>query len=246
MNEITKYMQNDMVKARFAELMGESNASAYVASVILAVANSPALQECEPKSVYSSALRAASLRLSVDPATKQAYLVPYGKRATLIVGWKGLYDMAIRTGRYRYINTRAVYEGEEVTEQFPSGFHAINGFRKTGGALIGWLGAFEMVNGYAKTVYMTVEEITQHRDKYSPGHTRKDSAWVTNPEAMQKKTVLRRLLMQWGYLDPSDAAQLAEIESEGEVIDAAPHFDDEPPADAQPATEQDILKSLKG
>jgi len=242
-NEIATYMKNEAVKARFAEMMGESNASAYVTSIILTVANSPALQECSPQSVYTSALRAASLRLSVDPSTKQAYLVPYKGKATLIVGWKGLYDMAIRTGRYRYINTRPVYEGETVVENFPSGFHSISG-NPTSRVVIGWLGAFEMANGYAKTVYMTLGEIDQHRDKYSPGAKRSDSAWQTNPEAMQKKTVLRRLLMQWGYLDPSDAAQLAVIESEEPDAIDAPAVEEVQPA--EPMTQQDILKNLKG
>jgi recombination protein RecT len=243
-NEIVQYMKNETVKARFAEMMGESNASAYITSVILSVANTPALQECTPESVYTSALRAASLRLSVDPATKQAYLVPFKGRATLIVGWKGLYDMAIRTGRYRYINTRAVWEGETVTESFPSGFHAIGG-ASTSRRVIGWLGAFEMVNGYGKTVYMTIEEINQHRDQYSAGAKRSDSAWNTNPEAMQKKTILRRLLMQWGYLDPQDAAQLHEIESDTEAIDApiVGEIENEP---AAPMTESDIQNKLKG
>ena len=101
-SEIVEYMRSDIVRERFADALGaERNAAPYITSVLLAVANSDKLQECSYQSIYTSALRAATLRLSCDQSTGQAYLVPYGKNATLIVGYKGLYDLAIRTGRYR-------------------------------------------------------------------------------------------------------------------------------------------------
>jgi len=130
-NAITKYMHSETVKARFAEVVGERNAGPYIASVMLAVANddSGKLKQCTPSSVYISALRAASLRLSVDPATGQAYLIPYKDKATLIVGYKGLQDMAVRTGRYRYINVSKMYEGEEVIIDRISGAAKLAGNR---------------------------------------------------------------------------------------------------------------------
>src|SRR5690242_1893285 len=99
LTKITNYMESAVVKARFAQIMGERGASTYISSVLIAVADSKSLQECSPVSAYTSALRGATLRLSVDPRTGQAYLVPFKRRATLIVGYKGLQDMAIRRNR---------------------------------------------------------------------------------------------------------------------------------------------------
>jgi len=213
MTEITKYIERK--KPAFIELYGERGASAYVSSVLLAVANDASgnLAKCDPGSIYVSALRAATLKLSVDPSTKQAYLVPFKNRATLIVGYKGLYDMAIRTGRYRYVNVGKIFEGQDIVEDQISGLIKIEGNR-TGKKHIGWIGAFEMVNGFAKTIYMTIEEIHAHKEKFSRGWNRPDSAWKTNVETMEKKSVLRNLLNNWGYLDPSDSATLNEIEQE--------------------------------
>src|SRR5690349_19310155 len=112
LTKITNYLESSVVKARFAQIMGERGASNYIASVLIAVADSYSLQKCSPASIYTNALRAATLRLSVDPGVGQAYLVPFKGHATLIVGYKGLHDMAVRTNRYRYINVSPIYEGQ--------------------------------------------------------------------------------------------------------------------------------------
>ena len=65
---------------------------------------------------------------------------------------------------------------------------------------------------------MTKAEIHAHKEEFSKGWKRKDSAWNTNTRAMEKKTVLRRLLIEWGYFDPSDQAMLYELEQD-DVVD---------------------------
>jgi recombination protein RecT len=221
LTKITNYMESPSIQARFAKIMGERGASNYISSVLIAVADSKALQECAPASIYTNALRAATLRLSVDPGVGQAYLVPFKGRATLVVGYKGLHDMAVRTNRYRYINVSCIYEGQEVTEDQITGFHKIGGARK-GNKIIGWIGAFEMLprfGGYSKTLYMTVDEIHDHGKRYSKSYNRSDSPWQTEPAKMERKTILRLLLRRWGYIDPADVRELEEIENE-EPIEA--------------------------
>ena len=223
LTKITTYMDAPIVKARFAQIMGERGASNYISSVLIAVADSKQLQECHPASIYTGALRAATLRLSVDPGVGQAYLVPFKGRATLIVGYKGLHDMAVRTNRYRYINVGRIYEGQEVDEDPITGFHSIHG-SKTSNKVIGWIGAFEMLprfGGYSKTLYMTVEEIHEHGKRYSKSYDHSDSPWQTEPDKMEKKTVLRLLLRRWGYIDPADVKELEALENE-EPIDVLP------------------------
>lgn len=228
LTKITNYLEAAPVRARFAQIMGERGASVYITSVLTVVANSKSLQKCSPASIYTSAIRAATLRLSVDPSTKQAHLVAYGEKATLIPGWKGYYDMAIRTNRYRYINIGKIYEGEEIIEDRISGFHKIAG-KRTGDKRIGWIGAFEMLprfGGYSKTIYMTVGEIHGHGEKYSPSYGKrnkdgilvdnwgKPTIWHTEVEAMEKKTVLIALITKWGYMDPADVKALEEMKDE--------------------------------
>lgn len=199
------YARSPEIMERFTEVVGKQNAGAYVQSVVLAAAMNTSLQQCDPKSIIASALRAASLRLSCDPSTGHAYLVPYKDKATLIVGYKGLYHLALRTGRYRYINVGRIYEGQEIVEDAITGNLRVEGFRASS-KVIGYVGAFALLSGFAKEIYMTINEIHANAKRNSASYNRSDSAWKTNTEDMEKKTVLRRLLTHWGYLDPADAA----------------------------------------
>lgn len=210
---IKDYMRSEPIKANFAELVGDHNVAGYITSVLLAVANDEYLQKCTPQSIYTSAIRAATLRLSCDQSLGQAYLVAYGQKATLIVGYKGLHDLAVRTGQYRYINVGPVYEGEEVIEDRIKGWHSLKG-QAVNRVIIGWLAAFELFTGYAKTIYKTVDEIHEHARKYSKSYDNPKGLWKKDPHSMERKTVLRELLTKWGKLDPTAAQVLHEIEQE--------------------------------
>lgn len=248
--KVSDFMRSEGVKERFAEIVGGNNVGAYISSVLLAVADSRDLQACTIASVYISAMRAATLHLSVDPGTGQAYLVPFKDKATLIVGYKGLMDMAVRTGKYRYINVGPVYEGEIVHEDRISGFHSIDPeSRAVSKVIIGYLGAFQLYSGYSKTLYMTVDEIHAHAKKYSRVYDNPRSFWQKDPGGMEKKTVLRLLLRRWGYIDPADTATLESIETEHDnAIEVEPEDLDaeqtEPEPDEPQITEQEHMNAL--
>ena len=221
---VREYMTQETAITRFEEVLSEREARGYVNSVLIAVAANQALQSCTNQSIYTAALRAATLRLSVDSSIGEAYLTPFKDKATLVIGYKGLMKMALRTNKYRYINVARVYEGEEVITDRITGFVTLGG-APTSKKVIGWIAAFELVAGYAKVIYMTVEEIHAHGKRYSKSYDLPTGLWKINPEAMERKTVLRILLTQWGYFDPSDARAVKE---EDEPIDAefAPVVDD--------------------
>jgi recombination protein RecT len=228
--QLSVYMRTEKMIERFGQVTGERHALSYISSVLLLVRNTPALQECTPDSIVTSALRAASLKLSVDPAFKQAYLVPYAKKAVLVVGYKGLYDMAIRTGRYRFINTSEIMPGSAVVFDQFTGAPSIEFVE---GAEGGWQGSFQFLDGYGKTIFMTYSDIDAHKVKFAKGWQRAESPWQTNQRKMQEKTVLRRLLQDWGYFDPDDKANLAAIDNDEDIIDA-PVIISDPPPDPKP------------
>ena len=212
---IAVYAKSPEILARFTEVIGSTReANAYISSVLIAVALNDSLQKCTPQSIISSAMRAATMRLSCDPSIKQAYLVPFKGKATLVIGYKGLYDMAIRTNKYRYLNCFPVHEGVEVIEDQMKGIHKLEGF-KTSDVVIGYMLSFELLSGFARTFYMTSEEILNHAEKYSKTFHVPGSAWVTEREKMMRKTVLRLGLTQWGYFDPADAQMISFVDDNG-------------------------------
>jgi recombination protein RecT len=207
--EIKAYATSDEVKERFIQILGDSRAGfSYIASVLTAVAASEDLQQCTPISIMSSAVRAATLRLSCDPATKQAYLVPFKNKkgeqlCTFIAGYKGIQDMALRTMKYRYLNVFPIYNGMTVEEDLIKGIHTLSG-GKVSDDILGFMLSFELLSGFAKTFYMTWDEILAHAQKYSKSFNYKDGPWQKETFKMARKTVLRVGLMTWGYFEPTD------------------------------------------
>ena len=221
---IRNYMRSDEIVSLFAEAVGKANASPYISSALLAVASNPALLECTPQSIASSAMQAATLKLSCDPGTGQAWMVPYnskeGKKATFQIGYRGYYAMAMRTNKYVRINLSKVVEGQTVVEDQRTGDIVIEGPYKRDADPIGYMLYFRMTNGFEKTFYMSIEEIEAHKTRYAKGFNRTDSAWKTSYEAMCKKTVMRIGLKSYGYFDPHDMLLLKESNDDEDVIDA--------------------------
>jgi recombination protein RecT len=214
MERVKSYMMSAEVKERFTEMMGEDG-NYYLNQVMMVVASSEELQKCEPASILISAIRAATLKLSVDPSSGQAWIIPYGGKATFQVGYKGIYDMAMRTNRYRIINVGRIYEGEILVEDRMTGLHSLEGGR-TGDKTVGWLLYFELTSGFKKTFYMSVPEITAHAEHYSKAYHNPKSKWNDPFERwkMERKTVLINGLRQFGVFNSSDKQLLDKIEEE--------------------------------
>lgn len=212
-------MRSDEIRGKFAEVVGNNNAAGYISSVLIAVADSPALQKCTPTSVISSALRAATMRLSVEPSLGHAYLVPFRDKCTLVVGYKGIYQMALRTGQYRYLDLITVYDTDTITQNTLTGMHALERGERSE-KVVGYLLYFKLVSGFEKTFYMTTAECLEHGQRYSKTFYRDDSLWKTDPEKMAKKTVMRMGLTKWGLFTDVDAHNLGIAdEAEGDLSD---------------------------
>jgi len=139
---VSEYMRQPEIMEKFNRLLSK-DAEPFVQSVLIVVGSDDKLRECTPQSIYKSALRAASLGLSCDPALKQGWIIPRNKKIKSQSGDKwvkeaqfqphylGLYTLAMRTGKYWNINVSPVYEGQRVLENPLTGLHVVkegNGF----------------------------------------------------------------------------------------------------------------------
>ena len=214
MTRVKNYILSPEVKERFSEMMGP-NGIYYLNQVLTQVANSDDLQKCEPKSILIAAMRAASLRLSVDQSRGEAWIIPYKGKASFQLGYKGVYELALRTNQYRFINVIPIYEGETLTENRLTGIHSIGGTR-TSKKVIARMLYFKLVSGYEKTFVMTVEEIEAHAKHYSQAYNSPRSKWndpVERPK-MENKTVLVNGLRRWGRFNANDSEIMEQIEDE--------------------------------
>lgn len=217
--KIKAYGQSPEVLNTFVQLLGKS-APHYIQSALIAVQTNETLMECTPRSIFRSALRAATLGLSCDPSLGHAYIVPYKnketgeKEAQFQPGWHGVQHMALRTGKYEYINVSPVYDGESVVEDRITGDLKIEGIPSGSKNTIGLIASFKLLSGYKKSIYMSNEELEEHGRKYSKMYNRSDSIWKTNKKIAYHKTILLKLLRTYGYIDPMDVAVLDEVENE--------------------------------
>ena len=218
-DKVRAVMKSEQSIQAFSEILGSDNiAKQYVSSVMIAVWNDENLQKCTPASIYTCALRAATLKLSCDPAYGQAWLVPFKNKCTFITGYKGYRQMALRTGQYKHLHDGAIYEGQTIEQNQLTGETKIVGF-PTSRTPIGYFVHFELKNGFTKTYYMTVEEIREHGKKYSKSYNYSSSPWQSNFEDMAKKTIIILGLSKYGYFDDNDTLALS-VTDEDDFVDA--------------------------
>lgn len=196
---------------RFDELLGK-RAPQFVGSLVTMINDSADMKEVykdNPTSIIKAALRAAAYDLPIDPALGQAYIVPFRNKgkmeATFIIGYKGLYQLAVRTGVYKKINVVDVREGElihwdRLTEDIEIDWIDDEEERQKQ-PIIGYCAYFELTNGMKKTLYWSTKKINAHEVKFRKGKGQyQGKGWRENWEAMASKTVLRALLGKWGLL----------------------------------------------
>jgi len=212
------------VQEQFQSVLKE-NAGAFVASIIDLYNTDRTLQMCDPKNVVMEALKAASLKLPINKQLGFAWIVPYRDSKTgqyiptFQLGYKGYVQLCMRTGAYRYINADVVYEGELVRHDKLTGEIEIDPEQRKSDKKIGYFAFIETLNGFRKTLYMTVEEVTKHAQQYSKSYSSKNSVWATDFDAMALKTCLRLLLSKYGIM--SVEMQRAYIEDSADTVSFA-------------------------
>lgn len=228
-------LKADSVQEQFRNALGK-NSSSFVASIIDCYNTDTNLQQCNPNQVVMEALKAAVLKLPISRTLGCAYLVAYNNskkikdpqtgvvrcekkmEPSFQLGYRGYIQLAMRTNQYRTINADAVYEGELRKVNKLTGEIAFDG-EKTSDKVVGYFCYFELLNGFSKTLYMTVNQMAMHAKRYSKGLSRDVTVeklenlsklpvapdgnavgWLGNFHGMAYKTVIRLLLSKYGYL----------------------------------------------
>ena len=243
---ISAYLTNDAVKNQINNVIGGKDGQRFIASIVSAVNNNPALQECTNQSILSGALLGESLKLSPSPQLGQYYLVPFndrerGKVAQFQLGYKGYIQLAIRSGQYKKLNVIAIKEGELIKydpleEEIQVNLIEDEEAREKA-QTIGYYAFFEYTNGFKKSLYWSRAKMEAHALKYSKGYQAKKgfTFWEKDFDAMAYKTMLRQLISRWGIMSiefqtaiDADMAVINDdgtktyVETEDAVLDVAP------------------------
>lgn len=201
--KIKTLAQQPDVQKNLQELLGSpQRAKAFQSALIGAVKQSAKLANCDPNSVFFAAVAAATLNLPINQNLGYAYLIPYGQECQFQLGWKGLIQLAQRSGQYRTINVSDVREGELVEINHLTGeirFDWIDDYdARRKAKTIGYVAYFETVNGFSKTLYSSIDEVKDHGKRFSKTFT--SGPWKTDFDAMAKKTMIKQLVSKYGPL----------------------------------------------
>ncbi|WP_454895528.1 recombinase RecT [Alloprevotella tannerae] len=218
------------VQEQFKNALG-NHKDAFIASLIDLFTSDASLQQCDPGALIKEALRAAVMQLPLNKTLGFAFVVTFNnsvknpngtytkvKTPTFMLGYKGYIQLAMRTGQYLTINADFVYEGEMRNVDKLTGAIAFDGEKKSD-KIVGYFCHFELINGFKKTMYMSVEDMAKYALKYSPSFRGRNKptlealikkaqsveesstvGWLGNFNDMALKTVIRRLLGKYGYL----------------------------------------------
>ncbi len=206
------------------------------------VRQSADLQRCRPESLLGALMTSAQLGLEPGPLG-EAYLVPYGDQVTFIPGYRGLIKLAWNSGQLKNISARVVHEEDEF--EYSYGLHPDlihKPARGDRGGITDVYAAATLLDGGAEFEVMDVGAVEAIRGRSRAG---KKGPWVTDWEAMARKTAVRQLA-KWlpmatvmnraiaaegSVRTELDAGALEDLtpDLDGEVIETEPPDDEEPP-----------------
>ena len=215
---LNAYLDRDKMRARFDDVLGK-RAPQFISSIVSLVNADVNMQRVfydAPVTIIQAALKGATFDLPIDPSLGYAYIVPFNNskkmddgsfkkvtEASFILGWKGMHQLALRTGAYKTINVTDVREGElrsynRLTEEVEIAFEEDDDKREAL-PVVGYVGYYRLVNGAEKTIYMTTKQIENHEKKFRKGKNQ-GWGWANNWDAMARKTVYRQLIGKWGVM----------------------------------------------
>lgn len=167
--------------------------------VLSALSSTPKLAKCSPQSFLAAMMTAAQLGVEPNTALGQAYLLPYRNHGQMEcqfqLGYKGLIDLAYRSGEVSVIQAHTVYENDVFEYELgmdPKLRHVPA--KADRGEAVAYYAMFKTKDGGYGFEVMSVDDVQRHAQRYSKSYGSGSSPWRSNFDEMAKKTVLKRAL----------------------------------------------------
>jgi len=218
-NELTHkhFFNSPAVKQKFSEVL-DGNGQQFVASLLSIVTNNNLLAKATNESIMTAAMKAATLKLPIEPSLGMAYVVPYNRsekhgdtwvkinEAQFQMGYKGFIQLAQRSGQIRNINCDIVYKEEFLRYDKVYGTLHLKEEQVDSGEVEGYFASLELINGFRKMIFWKKEKVIAHAQKYSKtydkqiGDFKSGTPWKTEFDAMAQKTLIKELLSKYAPL----------------------------------------------
>ena len=164
--------------------------------------------EKNPSSAQNAIINVAAIGITLNPASKLAYLVPRDGAVCLDISYMGLLHIAQRSGSILWGQCKIVYENDsyESTGIDTAPSHTYNAFSKDRGQIVGAYCVVQTSSGAYLTEEMSIDEILSIRDSSPSYKSGKASPWDKFFSEMVRKTVIKRASKYWPKSDRLDSA----------------------------------------
>ncbi|MBG9366524.1 recombinase RecT [Streptococcus sp. NLN64] len=190
------FFNSPAVKERFAEVL-KGKETGFITSLLSLIGDNRSLANANPETVYKAAMKAAVLDLPIEPSLGYAYVVPYKNQAQFQLGYKGLIQLAQRSGKYKSINSGIVYKSQLIS--YNPLFEELEvDFTQPADEVVGYFAAFKLLNGFEKLTFWTKEQAEAHGKRFSKSYN--SGPWKTDFDAMAQKTLLKQIISKYGPL----------------------------------------------
>lgn len=189
MGDLLKRMHTQIEKALPSVITPER----FTRIALTAYSDNAALQKCDADSFLGAMMQAAQLGVEPNTPLGQAYLIPYGNKVQFQLGYRGMIDLAYRSGEIQMIQAHEVHENDEFEYELgldPKLRHIPA--LKNRGEVILYYAVFKLTNGGVGFEVMSKEDVETFAKKKSK--TYRNGPWQTDFDAMAKKTLVKRLL----------------------------------------------------
>lgn len=188
-DQIAKALPKVMTPERFTRI------------ALTALSSTPELANCERNSFLGGLMQAAQLGLEPNTPLGQAYLIPYknNKKGVIEcqfqVGYKGMIDLAYRSGEMSSIYAHTVYENDEFEYEYGLEQKLVHKpASENRGVAVAYYAVWKLKNGGYGFAVMSVDDVVKHAQKYSQAFSSNYSPWKREFDEMAKKTVLKAVL----------------------------------------------------
>ena len=174
-------------------------------------------------SLVQAITNVAAIGLSLNPAKKQAFLVPRGGRVCLDPSYMGMCDMATSSGAVEWLQANAVYSLDSFTDNGPGEkpthqYQAMKPLSERGEFAGVYCVAKTHTGDYLTTV-MLKEEVDSVKGRSELGK-KGSGPWSTDYNEMAKKTVVRRAFKMLPKSESLDRMALAvELSNQNEEFE---------------------------
>jgi recombination protein RecT len=188
-NTLKQLINSESMKKQFAlSLPKHLSPERFARIAITAVTRTPKLAECSQESLMKCLLDLSAFGL--EPDGRRAHLIPFGGTCTLILDWKGLAELALRSGLIAKLHSDVVCENDQFEYNMGEVTKHVVDWRKPRGEAYAAYAMAQTKTGEKFFAVMSKDEIEGIRKRSRSGNS---GPWVTDPWEMMKKSAFRRL-----------------------------------------------------